>query len=128
METLNYQDKSKTISWIMLGIAFICIAVFHFFHEPSWLMFALMGMVFFISGVLRWSYYSYSFNSNNPMSEGMYVRDRISRKIFAGSLLLGLGIGKLLGFTSEGLFIGMGIGFLLKALFPLLSMQKEEYK
>lgn len=128
METLNTQNKSKVVSWIMLGIVFIGIAIFHFFHKPSWLMFAIIGMAFFISAVLRWSYYSYNFNATNPLSVGMYFRERVSRKIFVGSLFLGLGIGKLLGYTSEGLFIGMGIGFFLKALFPLLSTHKEEYK
>ncbi|MFH1319966.1 MAG: hypothetical protein ABII90_04845 [Bacteroidota bacterium] len=46
-------------------------------------------------------------------SENKKLGAKIGGVVFTGCLFIGLGVGKYLGHTSIGLFIGMGIGFLL---------------
>lgn len=36
--------------------------------------------------------------------------------IFIGAILVGIGVGKLLGWEDEGVFIGTGVGFILWGL------------
>ncbi len=43
-----------------------------------------------------------------------------------GGLLMGLGIGKLLGYPGAGLFIGLGAAFVIISIFSLFTSKDEQ--